>query len=201
MNGLGTVFLVDDDGAFRTAASQLLNAAGLDVQAFESAEAFLARGVKDAPGCLLTELQMPGLSGLELQTALAKAGVHLPVVFLCGHGDIPTCVQAMRSGAEDFLAKGAPKEKVFEAVNRALARDARERSERTKRASLRALLATLTVREHEVLEYVVQGKMNKQIAHALGLHERTVKLHRTAITTKLGRHSTAELTQLWLETR
>ena len=142
---------------------------------------------------------MPGLSGLDLQEALAKTKHKLPVVFLSGHGDIPTTVQAMRRGAEDFLTKTAPKEELIDAVKRALARDANERSERARLAAVRALFATLTPRELEVLRHVVRGRLNKEIAWDLAIHERTVKLHRTAITTKLGVHSTAELTKLWIE--
>ena len=139
---------------------------------------------------------MPGLSGLDLQAALARTNNPLPVLFLTGHGDIPTSVRAMRQGAEDFLTKRAPKEKLLDAVNRALARDARERAARTRVQALRARFDTLTEREREVLQHVIRGQMNKQIAADLGIHERTVKLHRTAITTKLGVPSVAELTRL-----
>ncbi|MCM3872034.1 MAG: LuxR C-terminal-related transcriptional regulator [Pyrinomonadaceae bacterium] len=141
------------------------------------------------------------MSGLDLQEALAKAGHMLPVIFLSGHGDIPTTVQVMRGGAEDFLTKTAPKEELIYAVKRAFARDHSERAERARMATLRAPFATLTPREREVLKHVVEGKLNKQIAYDLGIHERTVKLHPTAITTKLGVHSTAELTKLWMEVR
>jgi two-component system, LuxR family, response regulator FixJ len=128
-----------------------------------------------------------------------KAGHSLPVVFLSGQGDIPSTVQAMRRGAEDFLTKRAPKEELIDAVNRALARDACDRAERARLEALRARFAALTPRELEVLKLVVQGKMNKEIAADLGIHERTVKLHRTAITTKLQVQSVAELTRLWLQ--
>jgi FixJ family two-component response regulator len=126
---------------------------------------------------------MPGLSGLDLQEALAKEGHRLPVIFLTGHGDIPTTVQAMRRGAEDFLTKRAPKEDLLDAVKRAIDRDVRERAKRARLEALRKRFITLTPREHEVLQHVVQGKLNKQIAYDLGIHERTVKLHRTAIKT------------------
>jgi FixJ family two-component response regulator len=199
MPPLSTVFIVDDDTSFRTAVSRLLRASGFAVQAFSSAEEFMAGLAPDVPGCALVDLQMPGLNGLELQEALSKAGVSLPIVFISGHGDIPSTVQAIRRGAEDFLTKRAPKEDLLDAVKRALARDARERAERTRLEALRARFAALTPRELEVLKLVVQGKMNKEIADDLGIHERTVKLHRTAITTKLGVHSAAELTTLWME--
>jgi FixJ family two-component response regulator len=194
-----TVFIVDDDASFLTAVARMLRASGFVVKTFASAAEFLAQPELEVPGCVLADLQMPGLSGLDLQKALAKAGHLLPVIFLSGHGDIPTTVQAMRRGAEDFLTKRAPKEALLDAVNRALARDARERAERARLEALRARFAALTPREREVLKHVVQGKLNKQIAGDLGIHERTVKLHRTAITTKLGVHSAAELTKLWLE--
>jgi FixJ family two-component response regulator len=194
-----TVFVVDDDDSFRTAASRLLRATGHPVKAFSSATEFLESLPTVGPGCVVTDLEMPGLSGLELQAALARANNPLPVLFLTGHGDIPTSVKAMRRGAEDFLTKRAPKEDLLEAVKRALARDARQRAERARLEDLRAQLAALSPRELVVLKQVVQGKMNKEIADALGINIRTVKLHRTAITTKLGVHSSAELTKLWLE--
>jgi FixJ family two-component response regulator len=196
---LPTVFVVDDDASFRTAASRLLRATGHPVRAFSSASEFLESLPTAGPGCVLTDLQMPGLSGLDLQKALAKAGHRMPVVFLSGHGDVPTTVQAMRGGAEDFLMKRAPKEELLEAVKRALARDARQRAEQARREALRAQFAALSPRELEVLQHVVHGRMNKEIAADLGINIRTVKLHRTAITTKLGVHSSAELTQLWIE--
>jgi FixJ family two-component response regulator len=193
------VRIVDDDVSFLRAITRMLRASGFVVKPFATAEEFLARPEFDRPGCVLVDLQMPGLSGLDLQAALAKSGHLLPVIFLSGHGDIPTTVRVMREGAEDFLTKRAPKEELVEAVKRALARDARERTERARLAELRSTFATLTGRELEVLKHVVQGRLNKQIAYDLGIHERTVKLHRTAITTKLGVHSTAELTKLWME--
>jgi FixJ family two-component response regulator len=194
-----TVFVVDDDPSFRTAVSRLLRAAGHQVKVFASGSAFVASLPALGPGCVVADLQMPGLSGLDLQAALAGSDNPLPVLFLTGHGDIPTSVHAMRLGAEDFLTKRAPREALLDAVNRALARDARERVERARLQEARARFAALTQREREVLEHVLRGQLNKQIAGDLGIHERTVKLHRTAITTKVGVQSVAELTQLWLE--
>ena len=193
------VRVVDDDAAFLTAAARFLRAAGFTVKTFASAAELLAQPELEVPGCVLADLQMPGLSGLDLQAALARTSNPLPVLFLTGHGDIPTSVRAMRQGAEDFLTKRAPKEELIEAVRRALARDARERAERARLEALRARFGALSPRELEVLQHVVQGKPNKEIADDLGIHERTVKLHRTAITTKLGVHSAAELTKLWIE--
>lgn len=194
-----TVYVVDDDASFRTAVSRFLRAAGYEVRTFASASAFVQSLPSTGPGCVVADLQMPGLSGLDLQAALAGSDNPLPVLFLTGHGDIPTSVHAMRLGAEDFLTKGAPREALLHAVNRALARDDRERAERERVEAARARFSALTGREREVLEHVLRGQLNKQIAADLGIHERTVKLHRTAITNKVGVQSVAELTQLWME--
>lgn len=193
------VRIVDDDASFLTAVARMLRASGFAVKTFASAAEFLLRPELDVPGCVLVDLQMPGLSGLDLQEALAKEGRRLPVIFLTGHGDIPTTVQAMRRGAEDFLTKLALKKDLLEAVKRAIDRDARERAGRARLQALRERFSALTPREREVLRHVVQGKLNKQIAYDLGIHERTVKLHRNAIMTKLGVFSAAQLTQFWME--
>jgi two-component system response regulator FixJ len=193
------VHVVDDDPSFLVAVARMLRASGFVVKTFASAAEFLAQPELDVPGCVLTDLQMPRVSGLDLQEALAKAGHRMPVVFITGRGDIPTSVHAMRQGAEDFLTKRAPKPELLEAVNRALVRDARERAERARVQRLSARFEALTKREREVLQHVLRGQLNKQIAADLGIHERTVKLHRTAIMTKLGVSSVAELTKLWLE--
>jgi FixJ family two-component response regulator len=191
-----TVHIVDDDASFLSATARLLRASGFTVSAFGSAAEFLAGRETDAPGCVLADVQMPGMNGLELQAALAQTANPIPILFLTGQGDIPSSVRAMREGAEDFLEKRAPKEQIVAAVERALARDARERDDRSRQQALRARFDALTKRELEVLAHVVRGKLNKQIAGDLDIHERTVKLHRTAITTKLGVQSVAELTRL-----
>lgn len=193
------VRIVDDDESFRIAIARMLKASGFHVKSFASAREFLNQPESEIPGCILIDLQMPELNGLELQDALVQAGVPLPVIFLSGHGDIPTTVQVMRGGAEDFITKMAPKEDLIEAIKRALARDAGARELRARKNAQRAPFKLLTPREREVLQHVVRGRLNKQIAYDLGIHERTVKLHRTAITTKLGVQSTAELTRLWIE--
>jgi two-component system, LuxR family, response regulator FixJ len=190
------IHLVDDDASFLAAISRLLRASGFTVKTFSSASDFLEQRDTNAPGCVLADLQMPEMSGLELQSALARTCNPLPILFLTGHGDIPSTVHAMRGGAEDFLEKLASKEKLLDAVNHALSRDAREREECARQGELRARFATLTKRELEVLGHVVLGRLNKQIAADLCIHERTVKLHRTAITTKLHVQSVAELTRL-----
>jgi FixJ family two-component response regulator len=193
------VHIVDDDESFLASISRLLRASGFSVRIYSSASQFLAHRDPYAPGCVLADLQMPGMSGLELQAALAETRNPLPILFLTGHGDIPSSVRAMRHGAEDFLEKLAPKEQLLDAVRRALARDSRERNTREQHRELHERLKKLSERELEVLSHVVLGQLNKQIAGDLGIHERTVKLHRTAITTKLQVQSVAELTRLTQE--
>lgn len=191
-----TVHLVDDDVSFLTATARLIRASGFVVLTFTSAADLLAVVSIGARGCVVADLHMPHMDGLGLQEALAKSSNPLPVLFLSGQGDIPTSVRAMRGGAEDFLEKRADKVELLEAVRRCLARDVREHAKREQRETSTNLLARLTDREREVLGHVVRGQLNKQIASDLGIGERTVKLHRTAITTKLGVPSVAELTRL-----
>jgi FixJ family two-component response regulator len=192
----GTVFIVDDDASFLKSVSRLLQATGYNVLTFDSANKFLDQLVPEISGCVLADLQMPGMNGLELQEALAKSANPLPVVFLSGRGDIPTTVQAMRRGAEDFLTKLSPKEKLLDAISRALARGAQERKERGRLEELRGRFDGLTARELEVLEHVTRGELNKQIGDDLGINVRTVKLHRTNLTRRLQVRSVAELTRL-----
>ena len=194
-----TIFIVDDDASFLKSASRLLRAAGYAVKAFESAQEFLGQLPPDAAGCVVTDLQMPGCDGLELQAALAQSANPLPVIFLSAQGDIPTTVRAIRHGAEDFLTKLSPKEDLLDAVKRALARNASERKQRERRNDLRARFEQLSPRELEVLGHVVRGKLNKQIAGELGINLRTVKLHRTNLTRRLQVQSVAELTSLATE--
>jgi len=194
-----TVYIVDDDASFLTSVTRLLRAAGYSVQAFDSAKRFLDQLAPGMSGCVLADLHMPGLNGLELQAALAKSSNPMPVVFMSGQGDIPSTVQAMRRGAEDFLTKLAPKDKLLDAVRRALERGMQERKSRQHLQELRGRFAALTARELEVLEHVVLGKMNKEIADDLGINERTVKLHRTNLTRTLQVQSVAELTRLVME--
>ncbi|HEX4342656.1 MAG TPA: response regulator [Verrucomicrobiae bacterium] len=191
-----TVFIVDDDASFLRSVSRLLQAEGYSVQAFDSANKFLEQLAPEMTGCVLADLQMPVMNGLELQKALAKSDNPLPVVFLSAQGDIPTTVQAMRRGAEDFLTKLGPKEQLLDAVKRALARDVKARKQRERLRELRGQFAELTPRELEVLEHVVRGEQNKQIAAALEINLRTVKLHRTNLTRRLRVQSVAELTRL-----
>ena len=203
MSAAGIVYVVDDDPSFRRAVTRMLTAAGLSVQSYSSGPELLAHLSADAAaeesGCVLADLCMPRLDGLQLQQACTELGVALPFVFLTGHGDVPSAVSAMRHGAVDFLDKCSPQRVLLTSLERALERDTSARAARVRRGQLRQRFAALTVREREVLEHVVHGRMNKQIAAALGIHERTVKLHRNAITTKIGVRSVAELTTLTRE--
>jgi len=201
MTHAATVHLIDDDDSFLRAAARLLRASGFRVKVYASARDFLDDAGQEHQGCVISDLQMPGMSGLELQDAMHGKGITLPLVFLTGNGDIPSTVSAMRKGAVDFLEKRAPKQQLLDAVNRALELDEKAHQQRQHEQAMRSRLSCLSDREIEVLGHVVRGSMNKVIASDLGIHERTVKLHRTAITTKLGMHSVAELTRLWMEVR
>ena len=190
------MFIVDDDVQYLRAIERLLRASGYQVVTYTSAAGFLKKLTPDTAGCLITDLMMPGMDGMALQEALHGSGNLLPVLFLSGQGDIPTTVRAMRGGAEDFLTKNAPKADLIAAVNRALARNEEERAKRARLEELRKSFELLTSRELEILRHVLKGQLNKQIAADLDIHERTVKLHRTSITTKLRVHSVAELTRM-----
>lgn len=166
------------------------------MQTFASATDFLEGFRGCTPGCVLLDVHMPGLTGLELQSALARADNPLPIVFVTGQGDIPTSVRAMRAGAEDFLTKPIRKALLFPAITRALARDAQEREQRARRLELHARFEALTPREREVLTHVLRGRLNKQIASDLATSERTIKAHRANLMAKLQVRSVAELGQL-----
>lgn len=191
-----TVHLVDDDESHVRAVGRMLSADGFSVRTFTSGESLLAGVTRDSRGCVVADLEMPGLDGLALQKELAGAGIFMPVVFLSGRGDIPRTVKAMQEGAVDFLEKHAPGQQLLAAVQRALARDAEEFEQRARLGAVSKRFASLTKREMEVLAEVVRGRMNKQIAATLGISERTVKMHRTAITSKVGVHSAAQLATL-----
>lgn len=190
------VHLVDDDESQVRATGRMLSAQGFTVRAFTSGEALLAGANRETRGCVVADLEMPGLDGLALQHELARAGVLMPVVFLSGRGDIPRTVKAMQEGAVDFIEKHAPGAQLVAAVRSALDRDADESAQRARLGAVSKRFASLTKRELEVLCEVVRGLMNKQIAAKLGISERTVKMHRTAITTKVGVHSAAQLATL-----
>ena len=191
-----TVFVVDDYAPVRSAVSRLLRAAGFAVAAFASPEEFLAQYDPHTPGCLVLDLDMPAVNGLELQRILARKGSVLPIIFLTGHGDVPKSVQAMKRGAIDFLTKPVNDENLLAAVRAAIEKDRALRREQTELSEIRARLATLTPREREVLEHVVTGKLNKQIAGDLGTVEQTVKVHRARVMQKMRVQSVAELVRL-----
>jgi FixJ family two-component response regulator len=192
--GGAIVHVVDDDNSVRAGVMRLLQAAGYEARGYASAGEFLLSGPdRNVPGCLVLDVRMPGPSGLELQQALARVDTPLPIVFLTGHGDIPMSVRAMKAGAVDFLTKPVSRKTLLTAVQAALARDAEARAARAHVAALRTRYETLTPREREVLEGVVAGKLNKQIAAALGTAERTIKAHRSQVMEKMQVSSVAEL--------
>ena len=187
------IHVVDDDDAFRAAMARLLRVAGYEVKEYRSAGEYLLDPPSDGTGCLLLDLHMPGPDGLELQEALIRRGDSLPVVFLTGHGDVRSSVRAMRQGAADFLTKPVNREELLAAIRAALQRQEREQSSSRWRRDLAGRYATLTPREKQVLEGVVTGALNKQIAALLGTSERTVKAHRAKIMQKMRVASVAEL--------
>jgi FixJ family two-component response regulator len=180
-----TVFLLDDDEAVVIALGRMLQASGFQVRASRSPVEFLATHDADAPGCLVVDVRMPGMSGLELQRALRVRGCDRPLVFIAGQGDITTTVQAMKAGAVTFLSKPVQRAELVAAINEALARDAQQRAERHEWLEVSKRLATLTPREHEVLDLVATGLLNKQIAARLGAAEKTIKVHRRRIMQKM----------------
>ena len=190
---LPNIHIVDDDASFRTAMGELLNACGYQVALYESASQLLKTPLGREPACILLDVQMAGLSGPQLQDRLAELGCRLPIVFISGHGDIPTTVQTIKAGAEDFLTKPVSKEKLLPAIERALVRYEKMREQEGRITDLRSRLAQLTPREHEVFELLVRGKPHKQIAFALNVSERTVKAHRHNIMEKFHVQSLAEL--------
>jgi FixJ family two-component response regulator len=191
-----TVFLVDDDRAVLKSLSRLLRAARLKIAAFASPEEFLAQHDPGVPGCLVLDIAMPGLNGLELQKILAAKGRALPIVFLTGRGDIPMTVQAMKSGALDFLTKPVNDHDLLDAVRTAIEKDRAGRKARAEMDDVRTRLTTLTPREREVLTHVVAGRLNKQIAVALGTVEQTIKVHRARVMAKMKAASLADLVRL-----
>ena len=191
-----TVFVVDDDPAVLKSLARLLRSARLEAATFNSPQEFLDRHDPRAPGCLVLDVAMPGLNGLELQEALAAKGSTLPIIFLTGHGDIPMSVQAMKRGAVDFLTKPVNDDDLLKAVGVAIEKDRSQRQERAEVAEIQQRLDTLTPREREVLEHVISGQLNKQIASDLGTGEHTIKVHRARVMEKMNVQSVAELVRL-----
>ncbi|MDM0050476.1 response regulator transcription factor [Variovorax sp. J22R115] len=193
MNASPLIHVVDDDEPLRSALLRLLDMAGFEARGYASAGEFLLHPPPDRPSCLLLDIRMPGPSGLDLQGALEENGIPLPIVFLTGHADVPSSVQALKGGAVDFLEKPVQRNALLAALGRALARDAAQREVRVEAMRLRALFATLSTREREVFDRIVAGKLNKQIADELGSSERTIKTQRAHLMVKLGVDSAAEL--------
>ena len=187
------IHVVDDDTSMRSALLLLLGEVGFEARGYSSTGEFLMQALPDRPGCLLLDLRMPGPSGLDLQEALQRQGIVLPIVFLTGHGTVTSSVKAMKAGAVDFLTKPVKRDILLDAVGRALARDASRRTAREQSDKLHARFASLTERQREVFDRIVAGKLNKQIADDLGIAERTVKREREQVMTKLDANSVADL--------
>lgn len=191
-----TIFIVDDDSSVRRSLVRLVQSHGRQVREFPSAEDFLQQHDPGQPGCLVLDLSMPGLDGLSLQRELDAARISLPIIFITGHGSIPSSVQAMKAGAIDFLTKPVGQDALMRAIDAALEKDRLARQNHAEISGIEARLATLTPREREVLAYVVAGKVNKQIAASLGTVEKTIKVHRSRLMQKLGITSVAQLVKL-----
>jgi len=196
MNATATVYIVDDEPSVLAGLSRLLRSAGYQVAAFDAAAKFLERTPADAPGCLVLDVSMPGLDGLELQQILDETGQSLPIIFLTGHGDIPMSVRAIKAGVVDFLTKPCNDADLLAAIGLALCKDREARRERLTQAHLQSLFASLTPRERQVLALVAAGRLNKQIAADLGTCEQTVKVHRARVMEKLRVKSLADLVRL-----
>ena len=190
------VFVVDDDPSIRKSLERLIKSAGLDVVTFATAHEFLDSHSHKGPSCLVLDVKMPGLNGLELQEKLLLEKYAMPIIFITGHGDIPMSVKAIKKGAIDFLSKPFDEKDLLDAVREALERDSKARAVRDEREHIHRRLESLTPREYEILTYVITGMLNKQIAYALNISEKTVKVHRARVMDKMGVDSVAELVRL-----
>ena len=196
MDADALVFVVDDDASLRASLQDLLESVGLQVVACASAQEFLRRPRPEGPSCLVLDVRLPGLSGLELQRQLVAGDLTIPIIFITGHGDIPMSVQAMKAGAVEFLPKPFRDQDLLDAIHQALARDRQARAQRAQREALRRRFDTLTPRQREVLARMVAGRLNKQIAGELGTSEATVKTHRQQVMAKMRAESLADLIRL-----
>lgn len=194
-SGEGTVYVVDDDPSLCRAMGRLCRSAGLQVKTFASAREFLSNGAPHSPACLVLDVRLPDLSGLDLQAELAERHIQTPIVFITGHGDIPTTVRAMRAGAADFLTKPFRNQNVLTVIRTAISKDLQIRPLQAQKDALQRRLTTLTPREREVFDRVVKGLLNKQIAGELGASEQTIKVHRGRVMQKMEVASVAELVQ------
>jgi RNA polymerase sigma factor (sigma-70 family) len=190
------VFIVDDDPSVRSSLKFLLSTVGLQAEGFESADAFLLKNLPDAPSCLVLDVRLPGLSGLDFQRELAAKNIRIPVIFLTGHGDIPMSVQAMKGGAVEFLTKPFRDQDLLDAIGIALERDRARRDQERERVTLRRRYDSLTAREKEVISMVAAGMLNKQIADRLGTAESTVKVQRSRATEKMRAESLVDLIRM-----
>jgi RNA polymerase sigma factor (sigma-70 family) len=198
MNSESTVFVVDDDQAMRHSLKWLIESAGLRVRTFAAAEDFLQTYYPGQAGCLLLDVRMPGMSGLDLQSYLVREEIALPVIIITGHGDVPMAVKAMQAGAMDFIEKPFKDEDLLASIRRGIEADRKQRSERVQQAEIAMRLAELTPREHEVMDMVTGGKSNKEIAAALGVSAKTVEAHRARVMDKMRADSLAELVRMVL---
>ena len=196
LNDAAIVCVIDDDEDVCKALERLLRSTGLAVETFPSPQAFLSYPLADQPSCLVLDVQLPGQSGLDLQTALEQADLNIPIVFVTGHGDVPTSVRAMKAGALDFLTKPVRHEDLMAAIAQVEEREEKERDSRQEVDAIRRRVASLTPREREVLTHVIAGRLNKQIAGDLGTVEKTIKVHRGRVMAKMGVRTVAQLVRM-----